>query len=465
MTLGGLLFGVDTGVINGAIPYMASPQQLDLTPAEEGLVTSGITLGAALGALAAGKLSDRYGRKHLLIGLAVLFFAGTLCCSMAPNAILMIIFRFLLGLAVGGASVIVPAYLAEIATASTRGRLVTQNELMITGGQLLAYTVNALLGSCFPQVGNIWRYMIAFGMIPSIMLFIGMWRVPESPRWLVMKGKQKSALEVLQRIRSSYQQSLQEIQRVDSVMKRNKDIKRAHFRDLFHPWMRNLLLIGIGLGIVQQFVGINIIMYYGTSILMKVGFGHRAALIANIGNGLTSFIATAVGMQLMYTVNRRRMLLTGIIGTGSSMAMLTLAIIWLKGPIVLPYVVISMTMCFLAFFQSCVSPTTWVLLSEIFPQSLRGLGMGISTFCLWLANFMVGFTFPIMMAHWGGVGTFAFFITCNILSLFFAYSFVPETQGKTLEQIQIELRQRTTIKRHHHHHHPMNSYGNNWQNN
>lgn len=380
MTLGGLLFGVDTGVINGAIPYMASPQQLDLTP------------------------------------------------------------RFLLGLAVGGASVIVPAYLAEIATASTRGRLVTQNELMITGGQLLAFTVNALLGSCFPQVGNIWRYMIAFGMIPSIMLFIGMWRVPESPRWLVMKGKQKSALEVLQRIRSSHQQSLQEIQSFDSVMKRNKDIKRAHFRDLSHPWMRNLVLIGIGLGILQQFVGINIMMYYGTSILMKVGFGHRAALIANIGNGLTSFIATAVGMQLMYTVNRRRMLLTGIIGTGSSMAMLTLAIIWLKGTIVLPYVVISMTMCFLAFFQSCVSPTTWVLLSEIFPQSLRGLGMGISTFCLWLANFMVGFTFPIMMAHWGGVGTFAFFITCNILSLFFAYSFVPETQGKTLEQIQIELR-------------------------
>lgn len=464
MTLGGLLFGVDTGVINGAIPYMASPQQLDLTPAEEGLVTSGITLGAALGALAAGKLADRYGRKHLLIGLAVLFFAGTLCCSMAPNAILMIIFRFLLGLAVGGASVIVPAYLAEIATASTRGRLVTQNELMITGGQLLAFTVNALLGSCFPQVGNIWRYMIAFGMIPSIMLFIGMWRVPESPRWLVMKGKQKSALEVLQRIRSSHQQSLQEIQSVDSVMKRNKDIKRAHFRDLSLPWMRNLVLIGIGLGIVQQFVGINIMMYYGTSILMKVGFGHRAALIANIGNGLTSFIATAVGMQLMYTVNRRRMLLTGIIGTSSSMAMLTLAIIWLKGTLVLPYVVISMTMCFLAFFQSCVSPTTWVLLSEIFPQSLRGLGMGASTFCLWLANFMVGFTFPIMMAHWGGVGTFAFFITCNILSLFFAYRFVPETQGKTLEQIQIELRQRTTIKRHHHHH-PMNSYGTNWHNN
>lgn len=189
MTLGGLLFGVDTGVINGAIPYMAAKQQLDLTPAEEGLVTSGITLGAAIGALVAGKLADRYGRKRSLIGLALVFFLGTLLCSVAPNAILMIIFRFLLGLAVGGASVIVPTYLAEIATASLRGRLVTQNELMITGGQLLAFTVNALLGTFFPHVASIWRYMIAFGMVPSVMLFLGMSLVPESPRWLVMKGK------------------------------------------------------------------------------------------------------------------------------------------------------------------------------------------------------------------------------------------------------------------------------------
>lgn len=441
---------------------MASPQQLNLTPSEEGLVTSGITLGAAIGALVAGKLADRYGRKHLLIALAVLFFGGTLLCSLAPNAILMIIFRFLLGLAVGGASVIVPAYLAEIATASLRGRLVTQNELMITGGQLLAFTVNAILGSCFPHVGSIWRYMIAFGMIPSVMLFIGMWKVPESPRWLIMKGKTTAALATLQRVRLSRQQGLQELQSVENVLKKNRTVKRARFRDLTHPWMRNIVLIGIGLGIIQQFVGINIMMYYGTSILMRVGFGHQAALIANIGNGLTSFIATAVGMQMMYTVNRRQMLLTGILGTGSSMLMLTLAIVFLRGSALLPYVVISMTMCFLAFFQSCVSPTTWVVLSEIFPQSLRGLGMGISAFCLWLANFMVGFTFPIMMAHWGGVGTFAFFITCNLLAWLFAFSFVPETQGKTLEQIQVELRQRTGINRHHHHH-PMGRTS--WQNN
>lgn len=445
------MFGVDTGVINGAIPYMATKQQLDLTPAEEGLVTSGITLGAAIGALVAGKLADRYGRKRLLIGLALIFFSGTLMCSLAPNAILMIIFRFLLGLAVGGASVIVPTYLAEIATAAIRGRLVTQNELMITGGQLLAFTVNALLGTFFPHVASIWRYMIAFGMIPSVMLFVGMHFVPESPRWLVMKGKVTTALKVLKPIRLNGQQSQHEIQSITDALKKNRDIRQASLADLRHPWIRRLVLIGIGLGIVQQFVGINIMMYYGTSILMKVGFGHQAALLANIGNGLTSFIATAVGMQLMYTVRRRRMLLTGITGTAASMAAITLAILFLKNSPLLPYLVIASTMSFLAFFQSCVSPTTWVLLSEIFPQSLRGLGMGISTFCLWLANFVVGFTFPVMLAHWGGIGTFAFFIGCNVLALLFAISFVPETQGKTLEQVQLELRG-TTNHRHSHHH-------------
>ncbi|UUF81101.1 MFS transporter (plasmid) [Xanthomonas oryzae pv. oryzae] len=163
---------------------------------------------------------------------------------------------------------------------------------------------------------------------------------------------------------------------------------------------------------------------------MKVGFGHQAALIANIGNGLTSFIATAVGMQMMYTVDRRKMLLTGITGTAGSMTLITMAILLMSNSPLLPYIVICSTMAFLAFFQSCVSPTTWVLLSEIFPQSLRGLGMGISTFALWLANFFVGFTFPVMMAHWGGSGTFVFFIACNILSLIFTAIFAPKLRGR-----------------------------------
>lgn len=440
VTLGGLLFGIDTGVINGAIPYIASPSQLNLSPSQEGLVTSGITLGAAFGALVIGKLADNFGRRRMLWILSIIFFIFTFACSAAPNAILLIIFRFLLGLAVGGASVIVPTYLAEIATPALRGRLVSQNELMITGGQLLAFTVNAILGNCFPGIKSIWRDMIAFGMIPSAMLFVGLFFVPESPRWQIMTGQESAALQTLDQIRPSHQESVNEIQSVKEVIIKHEHDKPLTWHDLRRPWIRRLILIGVGLGLMQQFVGINIMMYYGTSILMKTGLGHNAALVANIGNGLASFIAATVGMQLMYTVDRRKMLITGIIGTASSMTLLTLAIIFFNHSRLLPILVIALTMTFLAFFQSCVSPTTWVLLSEIYPQRLRGLGMGIATFVLWLSNFAVGFGFPIMIAHWGAVPTFGFFIICNLLSLAFAYAFAPETQGKSLEQVEAELR-------------------------
>lgn len=452
VTLGGLLFGIDTGVINGAIPYMATPQQLNLTPTEEGLVTSGITLGASIGALISGRLADRYGRRKMLFCLSFIFLAGTFACSTAPNAVLMIIFRFLLGLAVGGASVIVPTYLAEISTTAMWGRLVTQNELMITGGQLLAFTVNAGLGVFFPHVGSIWRYMIAFGMIPSIMLFIGLWYIPESPRWSLMAGDDQTAVKTLKQVRQNDKQIQNEITSIKEHFQKNKMTKQASLKDLRHPWVRNLILIGVGLGIMQQFAGINIMMYYGTTILMKVGFGHSAALVANIGNGVTSFIATIVGMRMMYTVDRRKMLLTGLSGTTAVMICITLSLALFQHSPALPYIIICALMCFLAFFQSCVSPTTWVLLSEIFPQNMRGLGMGISTFALWLANFAVGFIFPIMVSHWGSVASFGFFIICNVLSLAFAARFAPETQGKSLEEIQQSIRQRLTASKHHHHH-------------
>lgn len=217
-TLGGLLFGVDTGVINGAITYMATPGELNLTPNDEGLVTSGITLGAAFGAIFAGKLSDQIGRRKLLKYLAILFFVCTLACSFAPNAITMIIARIFLGLAVGGASVIVPTYLSEISTPDIRGKLVTQNELMIVSGQLLAFIINAILGNVFGYVSHIWRYMIGFGMIPAVLLFLGMYIVPESPRWLVMKNKISDALNSLQRIRSNREDCETEVQQIKSAL-------------------------------------------------------------------------------------------------------------------------------------------------------------------------------------------------------------------------------------------------------
>lgn len=438
-TLGGLLFGVDTGVINGAIGYMASPSELNLTPGDEGLVTSGITLGAALGAVFAGKVSDLIGRRRLLKYLAILFFIFTLACSIAPNAIFMIIFRTLLGLTVGGASVIVPTYLSEISTPSLRGRLVTQNELMIVTGQLLAFVVNAILGNMFGRVSHIWRYMIGFGMIPAVLLFIGMFFVPESPRWLVMKGRVQDAFKSLSTLRAKPESCKTEINQIQNALDQEQEIKQATLKDLATPWVRRLVFIGIGLGVMQQFIGINIMMYYGTTILTQSGFAHNAALIANIFNGVVSVAATIVGMSLMNKVNRRKMLTTGIIGTTTSLVLIVIVSETLSHSPILPILVVLCTMMFLGFFQGFISPLVWLLLSEIFPQNLRGLGMGVSTFFLWFSNFLVGYFFPILLSMLGMSRTFMVFVFFNILSFFFAYKFTPETRGKSLEQIQMEF--------------------------
>lgn len=432
-TIGGLLFGFDTGVINGAISYMASPKELNLSPSNEGLVTSSVTLGAVFGAIISGHLSDKAGRRRLIILLAILFFFGTLGCSLAPNVFSFIFFRIIVGLGVGGASVVVPTYLSEMATTELRGQLVTQNEFMIVSGQLLAFVVNALFAT-FVRVPHIWRYMLGFGMIPATILFIGMQFLPESPRWLVMKGKEDQAREVLSKIRHSESDGEREIRTIHSIMNRNTK-KIDPFKELKKPWIRRLVVIGAGLGIMQQFIGVNIMMYYGTSILNSAGFTKSASMIANIGNGVVAVIATIISMRLINVLNRRKYMLTGIFGTTVSLAVLVILSNVLSSDL-LPYGVIFCLMTFMAFFQGAISPLVWVLLSEIFPQHIRGLGMGVATFFLWMANFFVGYVFPIMNSALGSSWTFIIFVIFNIIAWSFAYKFVPETRGLTLEEIQ-----------------------------
>lgn len=438
-TFGGLLFGYDTGVINGALPFMERPDQLNLTPVTEGLVTSALLLGAAFGALICGRLADRYGRRKMILNLSFLFLLASLGTAFAPTVPIMVVFRFLLGLAVGGASSMVPAFLAEMAPHEKRGRMVTMNEFMIVGGQLLAYVFNAILGVTMADTGHVWRYMLVLCAVPALILFISMLVVPESPRWLVSKGKNTEALRVLKQIRDE-KRAKAEFHEIKAAVSKDSELEKASFKDFSAPWLRRILFIGIGIAIVNQITGVNSIMYYGTQILEESGFGTKAALIANIANGLISVIAVIVGIWLVGKVNRRPMLMVGLSGTTTALFFIAIFSMVLDGSAALPYIVLSLTVLFLAFMQGCVGPVTWLVIAEIFPQRLRGLGSGISIFFLWIVNFVIGFAFPILLSSVGLSATFFAFVALGLLGIGFVYKFMPETNGRTLEELEEHFR-------------------------
>ncbi|MEH6855395.1 sugar porter family MFS transporter [Priestia megaterium] len=438
-TFGGLLFGYDTGVINGALPYMSESDQLNLNSFTQGLVTSALLFGAAFGAVIGGRLADYNGRRKTILYLAILFFVSTIGCTISPNAAVMILCRFLLGLAVGGASVTVPTYLAEMSPAESRGKMVTQNELMIVTGQLLAFTFNAIIGNMLGENPHVWRYMLPIAAIPAVFLFFGMLRVPESPRWLVSKGKNNEALTVLQKIRES-KRAKSELQKIENAYEKEAKMEKATFKDLTTPWVRRVVFLGIGIAVVQQITGVNSIMYYGTEILKDAGFQTEAALIGNIGNGVISVLATFVGIWLLGKVGRRPMLITGLVGTTTALLLIGIFSLVFEGSAALPYIVLALTITFLAFQQGAISPVTWLMLSEIFPLRLRGLGMGVTVFCLWGINFLVGLTFPVLLASIGLSTTFFVFVVLGIGAILFVKKFLPETKGLTLEELEQRFR-------------------------
>ncbi|GHA64980.1 major myo-inositol transporter IolT [Streptomyces tauricus] len=439
-TFGGLLFGYDTGVINGALPYMTD--DLGLTPFTEGMVTSSLLLGAALGAVIGGRLSDARGRRRNILLLAVLFFIGALGCTLAPTTAVMVVARFVLGLAVGGASVTVPVYLAEISPAERRGALVTRNELMIVSGQLLAFTSNAIIADVGGESGGVWRYMLVIATIPAVVLWFGMLVMPESPRWLASKGRFNEAFEVLKQVRSQ-QQAEAELSEVSTLAVKDDQAKLGGWHDMRStPWVRRLMFIGFGIAIVQQITGVNTIMYYGTQILTDAGFAADSALTANIANGVISVLATFVGIWLLGRVNRRPMLMAGQIGTTSALLMIGIFSLALPSGDGRAYAVLAMTVTFLAFQQGAISPVTWLMLSEIFPMRMRAFGMGVAAVVLWLTNFAIGLVFPSLVSGIGISATFFLFVVAGVFSITFVKLYVPETRGRTLENLETELRAR-----------------------
>ncbi|GAB2886661.1 myo-inositol transporter IolT [Streptomyces deserti] len=439
-TFGGLLFGYDTGVINGALPYMTD--DLGLTPVTEGMVTSSLLLGAALGAVTGGRLSDARGRRRTILTLAVLFFIGALGCTLAPTTAVMVVARFVLGIAVGGASVTVPVYLAEISPAERRGALVTRNELMIVSGQLLAFTSNAVIARVGGESGGVWRWMLVIATIPAVVLWFGMLVMPESPRWLASRSRFGDALEVLRQVRSR-QRAEAELSEVSALAVEDEQARLGGWQDMKTvPWVRRLMFVGFGIAIVQQITGVNTIMYYGTQILTDAGFASDSALTANIANGVISVLATFVGIWLLSRVDRRPMLMAGQMGTTAALLLIGVFSLVLPSGDGRAFAVLAMTVTFLAFQQGAISPVTWLMLSEIFPMRMRGFGMGVAVVVLWLTNFVIGLVFPSLVSGIGISHTFFVFVAVGLVSLAFVKRYVPETKGRTLETLEAELRAR-----------------------
>ena len=436
-TFGGLLFGYDTGVINGALEPMKD--DLGLTSATEGFVVSILIFGAAIGALIGGRLADRYGRRNNILMLAVIFALGTLGCVLSPTWQVLAFFRFILGLAVGGASATVPVYLAEVSPVETRGSMVTRNEVMIVSGQFAAFVINAIIFNIWGEHDGVWRWMLLVAVLPAFALFFGMLKMPESPRWLTSQDRNDEALGVLKQIRSD-ERAEAEMDEVHRLAEEEKEAQTGGWADLAVPWIRRLVIIGIGLGVFQQFTGINSIMYYGSQLLEDAGFSAKAAIIANTANGLFSVLGITVGILLMNKINRRTMLLVGFGLTTFFHLLVGLSAKLLPDNDIKPYFILLFVILFVFCMQATIGPLVWLLLAEIFPLKIRSFAMGVCVFCLWMANALVAFGFPPMVDAVGIASSFFVFAALGVLALIFIYTMVPETRGVSLEEFEEEMR-------------------------
>ena len=431
---GGLLFGYDTGVISGALLFITK----DFAPLSsflQGVIVSVLLVGAVTGAITGGPLSDRLGRRPVVLLAAIIFAVGAIAAALAPNVLILIFARFILGLGVGLASLIVPLYIAEIAPPDTRGALVSLNQLMITIGILLSYIV----GVAFTPIEG-WRYMFAVAVIPALILGIGMFTLPESPRWLVKNGKLDKARSVLllSRVEADVETEMQQMEEIERIERQQAQVG---YKELLAPWIRPALIVGVGLAIFQQITGINTVIYYAPTILEKVGFSAGGAIAATaLGVGAVNVGFTILAVYIVDRVGRRPLLLIGLIGMIVSLGLL--GVVFSLGATSGAAGLLA-TIClalYIASFAISLGPIFWLMISEIYPLNMRGSAMSIAALCNWGSNFIVALTFPVLLATFGGAGSFWLFAAIGIVAWIFVYFMVPETKGRTLEEIEADLR-------------------------
>lgn len=421
--LGGLLFGFDIAIITGAGPFLT--ETFGLSSIEEGWAYSSLLFGCILGAAVAGRMTDAWGRKRILIGVALAFALTSIWSAMAQNLTTLVMARIAGGLAVGAASTVAPMYISEVSPAKYRGSLVSMYQLFIVTGILISYIINYLLHDLGEDN---WRWMFASGAIPSVVFLIMLFFVSETPRFLYMKGKATEALAVLERI-GGKQLAGEEMEEI----KKSITGSSVSFRMLLDPSLRRVLWVGFGLAVFVQLSGINTIIDYAPKIFATAGWKLDTGLFATFGLGIVNFVSTWVSILIIDRFGRRPLYIIGSAGMALALLGLTIAGIFgqFSGMTVLLLIVL-----FLIFFCACVGPVFWTYMSEIFPNRIRGTAMSVPVFTQWVFNALVVLVFPAMLKHLSTAISFGILAVFALCQLLFAILYMKETKGKSLEEIE-----------------------------
>lgn len=428
--LGGLLYGYDMGVISGALLFIKD--DIPLNSVTEGLVVASMLVGAIFGAGASGPLSDRLGRRRVVFIIAIIYIVGALILALAPSMPILVIGRLVIGVAVGGSTAIVPVYLSEMAPTAQRGSLSSLNQLMITIGILSSYLINY----AFTPIEG-WRWMLGLAVLPSLILLIGVIFMPESPRWLLEHKSEKAARDVMG---LTFKHS--EIDKEIADMKEINRISESTWKVLKSPWLRPTLIIGSVFALFQQIIGINAIIYYAPSIFSKAGLGDATSILGTVGIGTVNVLVTIIAIMIIDKIDRKRLLVIGNIGMVASLLIMAI-LIWAIGIQSSSWIIIICLTLFIIFFGFTWGPVLWVMLPELFPMRARGAATGIAALVLSIGSLLVAQFFPILTDVLPVEQVFLIFAIIGFGALVFVVKYLPETRGRSLEEIEADLRSRT----------------------
>ncbi len=421
--LGGYLFGFDFAVIAGALPFLR--QEFALDAWWEGFLTGSLALGCIVGCLAAGRIADGYGRKPGLLLAALIFAVSSLGMAFAANLSMFIGMRFAAGIGVGMASLLSPMYIAEISPAAVRGRNVAINQLTVVIGILVTNLVNYFLA----DMGNeAWRWMFGLGAVPSVLFFAGVFALPESPRWLVKAGRQEQAERVLRRLGSAgYAEA-----NLATIRRSLQGGVKQSYRAVFEKAVRPAVIVGVTLALFQQLCGINVVFNYTSTIFESVGADLDRQLLETVAIGVVNLVFTLVAMWQVDRLGRRPLMLVGSLGL--SIAYIVLALL-LQGQAAAALVSVFVLLA-IAIYATTLAPVVWVLISEIFPNKIRGMASSIAIVSLWIGYFILVFTFPVLASKLGTFGPFYLYAVICFLGFWFVKRRVKETKGQSLEELE-----------------------------